>query len=132
MNDNPKNNGNSNGELHASHDPNANLHLAFNGGHSSIGWAVIDAAADAEVLGCDSVIFRADDCLVSDRRAFRRQRRHIRSTRQRIARLKILLRHLGVLTEAEFLVFRWAMVVELFTPFHLLPPIVIYTRAGEA
>ena len=101
MNDNPKNNGNSNGASHTSHDPNANLHLAFDVGHSSIGWAVLDAPADAEVLGCGSVIFRADDCLASDRRAFRRQRRHIRSTRQRIARLKVLLRHLGVLTEAE-------------------------------
>lgn len=87
------------------------LELAFDVGHSSIGWAVLrtlEAKASAraqspaiEILGCGAVIFRADDCLASSRRAYRRQRRHIRSTRQRIARMKTLLLHLGVLTEAQ-------------------------------
>ncbi|MBL66989.1 MAG: hypothetical protein CMO74_00850, partial [Verrucomicrobiales bacterium] len=90
MSDNPKNNQNSN-----------SLHLAFDVGHSSIGWAVLNTADEVNVLGCGSVIFRADDCLASDRRAFRRQRRHIRSTRQRIERLKMLLLHLGVLSEEK-------------------------------
>jgi len=82
-----------------------NLQLAFDVGHSSIGWAVLQGAnsrhQSIELIGCGSVIFRADDCLASSRRAYRRQRRHIRSTRQRIARMKVLLKHLGVLTEEE-------------------------------
>lgn len=81
------------------------LQLSFDVGHSSIGWAVLGQsgphASDINVLGCGSVVFRSDDCLASSRRAYRRQRRHIRSTRQRIARMKVLLRHLGVLTDAE-------------------------------
>src|ERR1051325_3206851 len=84
---------------------NADLRLAFDVGHSSIGWAVLQTLnsrlSSINVLGCGAVIFRADDCLASSRRAYRRQRRHIRSTRQRIARMKILLKHLGVLTEEE-------------------------------
>jgi CRISPR-associated endonuclease Csn1 len=83
----------------------ANLHVSFDVGHSSIGWAVLEKTdqqvSDIKILGCGSVVFRADDCLASSRRAYRRQRRHIRSTRQRIARMKILLKHLGVLTEKE-------------------------------
>jgi CRISPR-associated endonuclease Csn1 len=83
----------------------ANLQLSFDVGHSSIGWAVLEKTgmqtSDINILGCGSVVFRADDCLASSRRAYRRQRRHIRSTRQRIARMKILLRQLGVLTDAE-------------------------------
>src|ERR1041385_3662278 len=83
------------------------LHLAFDIGHSSIGWAVLqltggsDPSHSIDVLGCGAVTFRADDCLAGSRRAFRRQRRHIRSTRQRIARMKRLLAHVGVLTEVE-------------------------------
>lgn len=81
------------------------LQLAFDVGHSSIGWAVLQTLnsqpSAIDILGCGSVIFCADDCLASSRRAYRRQRRHIRSTRQRIARLKILLKNLGVLTDAE-------------------------------
>jgi CRISPR-associated endonuclease Csn1 len=83
----------------------ANLHVSFDVGHSSIGWAVLEKtgqqASDIKINGCGSVVFRADDCLASSRRAYRRQRRHIRSTRQRIARMKIFLKHLGVLTEKE-------------------------------
>jgi len=83
----------------------ADLHLAFDVGHSSIGWAVLqttDSKTESiNILGCGAVTFRADDCLASARRGYRRQRRHIRSTRQRIARLKILLKHLGVLSEEQ-------------------------------
>ena len=88
---------------------NPDLQLAFDVGHSSIGWAVLQTVGRASpraetsinILGCGSVVFRADDCLASSRRAYRRQRRHIRSTKQRIARMKILLQHLGVMTEAD-------------------------------
>src|SRR5580698_10263484 len=83
----------------------ADMQIAFDVGHSSIGWAVFrlngPKPIDIEIVGCGAVVFRADDCLSSSRRAYRRQRRHIRSTRQRIARIKILLNHLGVLTDAK-------------------------------
>lgn len=88
--------------------------LAFDVGHSSIGWAVLRrngslspsatiSSNDLSInlLGCGAVIYRADDCLASSRRNYRRQRRHIRSTRQRIARVKLLLRHIGALSETE-------------------------------
>src|SRR5512135_1640745 len=77
------------------------LHLAFDVGHSSIGWAVLEIASALGIKGCGAVVFRADDCLASARRAYRRQRRHIRSTRQRITRMKVLLRHLGVLDQSQ-------------------------------
>ena len=77
------------------------LSLAFDVGHSSIGWAVLQTNPDVEIKGCGVVIFRADDCLASARRGYRRQRRYIRSTRQRIKRMKALLLHLGVLTQAQ-------------------------------
>ncbi|NJM55804.1 MAG: hypothetical protein HC841_07865 [Verrucomicrobiae bacterium] len=82
------------------------LHLAFDVGHSSIGWAVLETPLNSQpaaisLLGCGVVTFGADDCLASERRGFRRQRRHIRATKLRIARLKRLLAHLGVLTEAQ-------------------------------
>ena len=81
----------------------ADLQLAFDVGHSSIGWAVLKAPGgqSPSLLGCGSVIFPADDCLASERRGFRRQRRHIRATRLRIARLKRLLAHLGELTQEQ-------------------------------
>jgi CRISPR-associated endonuclease Csn1 len=83
----------------------ADLQLAFDVGHSSIGWATLQKTGtrvdDINILGCGAVTYRADDCLASARRGYRRQRRHIRSTRQRIARMKILLNHLGVLTKEE-------------------------------
>lgn len=81
----------------------SSIHLGFDVGHSSIGWAVLEVVPEAmpELLGCGAVIFPADDCLASERRAFRRQRRHIRSTRMRIARLKTLLASRGVLSESE-------------------------------
>lgn len=79
------------------------LQLAFDVGHSSLGWAVLQSTPGQSptLLGCGAVVFQADDCLASQRRGFRRQRRHIRSTRLRIARIKALLAHLGVLTAAE-------------------------------
>jgi CRISPR-associated endonuclease Csn1 len=89
------------------------LHVSFDVGHSSIGWAVLQTVGPAprpaenasapsiSILGCGVIIFRADDCLASARRSYRRQRRHIRSTRHRIARMKVLLAHLGVLKKGE-------------------------------
>ena len=84
----------------------ADLQFAFDVGHSSLGWAVLQnppqpSAATIQLLGCGVVTFRADDCLASARRGYRRQRRHIRSTRQRIARMKTLLAHLGVLKKEQ-------------------------------
>lgn len=92
--------------------PQTQLHLSFDVGHSSIGWAVLQTTVDARnilkhiappvaILGCGTVIFQANDCLASERRAYRRQRRHIRSTRQRIQRIKTLLAHIHVLKPTE-------------------------------
>ena len=80
------------------------LHLAFDVGHSSIGWAVLQAQQtknSLNLLGTGVVTFEADDCLASKRRGYRRQRRHVRSTRQRVARMEKLLAHLGALTAAD-------------------------------
>lgn len=77
-----------------------NLDLAFDVGHDSIGWSVLSHEGDApDIKGCGAVIFQKDGCLAVKRRGYRRQRRHIRATRQRIARLKALLLSLGVLDE---------------------------------
>jgi len=75
------------------------IHLDI--GHSSIGWAVTQSILPPVFVGCGTLLFPKDACLASERRANRRQRRHIRSTRQRIARLRHLLRHTGALTEEE-------------------------------
>lgn len=77
--------------------------FSFDIGHASIGWAAFDITDPHEpaLEGCGTVIFPADDCLASQRRTFRRQRRHIRSTRMRIARLKEFLLGLGVLTQEQ-------------------------------
>jgi hypothetical protein len=81
------------------------LTLSFDIGHASIGWCVLDsekpAPAHPEILGSGAVTFPTDDCLASKRRDLRRSRRHIRSTRQRIERLKRWLLHHGVLTRAD-------------------------------
>jgi len=77
------------------------LELAFDVGHSSIGWAVLSVSRSnelPELKGCGTVLFPKDDCLASERRAFRRMRRHVRSTRLRIERIKRLLAHLQVLS----------------------------------
>jgi hypothetical protein len=76
-------------------------------GHSSIGWAVFlnnvnkNNDNNFELCGMGVVLFPADDCLASKRRVYRHQRRHIRSTRQRIERLKQLLQHINVLSESK-------------------------------
>jgi CRISPR-associated endonuclease Csn1 len=81
------------------------LHLAFDVGHSSIGWAVFRRAAAPstlpEILGAGVVTFGADDCLAVKRRQYRQQRRHARATRLRIARMEALLTHLGVMSAEE-------------------------------
>src|SRR5258707_481920 len=76
------------------------LQLAFDVGHSSIDWAVLQSTFNSQptILACGVVTFGADDCLASKRRDYRRQRRHARSTRQRIARMEKLLAHLEILT----------------------------------
>lgn len=81
----------------------SSLQLAYDVGHSSIGWAVMSADAKGKpaIVGCGTVIFAADDCLASQRRAFRRQRRHIRATRGRITRIELLLKHLGVMSDKQ-------------------------------
>ena len=74
-------------------------------GHESIGWSVSRYCPGSEeflrFIGTGVVLFPADDCLANHRRAFRRQRRHIRATRQRIARMKALLLSKGVLTPTQ-------------------------------
>jgi CRISPR-associated endonuclease Csn1 len=81
------------------------LSIAYDIGHSSIGWAVLNRENGITelpaILGCGSVTFPADDCLASARRGHRRTRRNIRATRQRIKRIKQLLHHLEVLTEEQ-------------------------------
>jgi hypothetical protein len=72
-------------------DPEVKLQLAFDVGHSSIGWAVLERigtqVTDVKIHGCGAVTFGANDCLASKRRGYRRQRRHTRATRQRIERM---------------------------------------------
>ena len=86
------------------------LELAFDVGHSSIGWAVLQSSAGVSpavnaprvnLLGCGVVTFGADDCLASKRRDYRRQRRHARSTRHRIAQMEKLLANLKVLSAEQ-------------------------------
>lgn len=79
------------------------LEIAFDVGHSSIGWAVISApeVASPSVLGCGTVIFEKDSALANTRRLHRSQRRHVRATRQRIARMEKLLIHLGIFATDE-------------------------------
>lgn len=76
--------------------------LAFDIGHASLGWAAIEETGSMpQVLGCGAVIFSPDDCQNHARAAFRRGRRHIAATRNRIKRLGRLLVHLGVFTEDQ-------------------------------
>lgn len=82
----------------------ADLNFAFDVGHSSIGWAVLqstDEKSEPSLLGTGVVTFGANDCLASKRRLYRRQRRHVRSVRQRIARLEKLLAHLHLISAAD-------------------------------
>lgn len=79
--------------------------LSFDIGYASIGWCVLSSEKepkkDPEFLGTGVVTFPTDDCLASQRRALRRTRRHIRSTRLRIERMKRWLVHRGVLTRED-------------------------------
>jgi CRISPR-associated endonuclease Csn1 len=80
------------------------LHLSFDIGHSSIGWAVIRQDSRKRlpaVLGTGTVTFPADDCLAVKRRQHRQTRRHNRSTKQRISNMGRLLVHCGVLSQEE-------------------------------
>jgi len=86
------------------------LELSFDVGHSSLGWAVLQTverpsalseAPRINILGCGVVTFGADDCLASKRRDYRRQRRHARATRQRIAQMEKLLAHLKVMSAEQ-------------------------------
>ncbi len=79
------------------------VEVAFDIGHSSIGWAVLgtNESAPPGVLGCGTVIFEKDSALANTRRLHRSQRRHVRATRQRIARMEKLLVHLGIFTATE-------------------------------
>ena len=77
------------------------IRIALDLGYASIGWVVSRGMLEGlEILGCGTVIFEPDRCLASDRRAFRRQRRHIRATRTRIERMRAFLTARGVLTPA--------------------------------
>ena len=83
--------------MHASQNQ-PRLEIAFDVGHSSIGWSVLGTNSDTRapaVLGCGTVIFEKDSALANSRRLHRQQRRHVRATRQRIARMEKLLAHIG-------------------------------------
>lgn len=89
-----------------SSDPVGPLTLSLDVGHSSIGWALLSNEGTPDtprpsVHGCGVVTFPADDCLAKKRRTYRRQRRHVRSIRQRIKRMGDLLVQLGALTENQ-------------------------------
>jgi len=62
---------NATSEIQRSSKPD--LQLAFDVGHSSIGWAVLEKTgaqpSNINILGCGVVTFGADDCLASKRRA---------------------------------------------------------------
>ncbi|MBC2595953.1 hypothetical protein H5P28_16935 [Ruficoccus amylovorans] len=76
--------------------------FAFDIGHASLGWAAIEeTGAMPQILGCGAVIFSPDDCQNHARAAFRRNRRNIAATRNRIKRLGRLLVHVGAFTEAQ-------------------------------
>ena len=81
------------------------LTFSFDIGHSSIGWAVLsedgNQAGNPSVDGTGVVLFEADSCLASKRRANRRLRRTIRSRRKRIERIGAILQHYGVISEEE-------------------------------
>lgn len=79
------------------------LNFAFDVGHSSIGWSVIAPKENQapDILGCGVVLFEKDSALANQRRLHRSQRRHVRATRQRIARLEKLLVYLGAISSSE-------------------------------
>lgn len=82
------------------------LTFAFDIGYASIGWCAISSEnlfspKEPKILGTGAVTFPTDDCLASQRRDLRRTRRHIRSTRVRIERMKRWLAHRGVLSRGD-------------------------------
>lgn len=81
------------------------LNFSFDIGHSSIGWSVLSSSNKSvphpTIVGTGVVTFPPDDCLASKRRDLRRVRRNIRSTRQRIERLKKWLLYQGFLTRDD-------------------------------
>lgn len=80
----------------------APLELALDVGHSSIGWSVLTPGREnPEILGCGVVLFEKDSALANQRRLHRQQRRHVRATRLRIARIEKLLAHIGALPVEE-------------------------------
>jgi len=81
---------------------NRDLIFSFDVGHSSIGWNVLQETVDGpNELALGTVIFTADGCLASKRRVFRRQRRTIRSRRQRIEDIEKLFIRQGLLTSEQ-------------------------------
>ena len=81
---------------------NRDLIFSFDVGHSSIGWNVLqETKTGPSELALGTVIFTADGCLASKRRDFRRQRRTIRSRRQRVADIEKLFIHQGILSEKQ-------------------------------
>ncbi|MDR1818462.1 MAG: hypothetical protein LBR07_09935, partial [Puniceicoccales bacterium] len=80
--------------------PSENISLAFDIGHSSIGWAVFGGAGGYHLNGCGTVVF-AESCQNQKRAQFRRTRRHIVATKSRIRRLREVLLARGVLTADE-------------------------------
>lgn len=77
------------------------INVSLDLGYASIGWAVAEEnGREPLVKGCGTVVFEPDRCLASERRGYRRQRRHIRATRTRILRMKDYLLAQGVLTPA--------------------------------
>lgn len=79
----------------------AEMSFHFDIGHSSIGWAVTRDTTPVTFAGTGVVLFQPDSCLASSRRVYRRQRRHIRSTRQRISRMASLIAHIGAMKAEE-------------------------------
>lgn len=81
------------------------LQIALDVGHSSIGWAVLSKinlpATPPDLAGCGVVLFEKNSALANQRRRYRQQRRHVRATRTRIARLERLIEHIGALSPQE-------------------------------
>jgi CRISPR-associated endonuclease Csn1 len=78
--------------------------FSFDIGDASIGWAALSTPPRAiypQVLGCGVLLFPKDDCQNHLRAQYRRQRRHIAATRNRVARIRRLLVEMGALTELE-------------------------------
>lgn len=82
---------------------NASLIFSFDIGVESIGWAAIsvkDGELD-EIRRAGALIFEKENCQNQQRSGFRRQRRHIAATRNRIRRLEKLIAAKGWLTPEE-------------------------------